>query len=72
MKTWIIILSVLVVVLYLLSKGLANYIRNDSDAKLEYVLYKGLSKLGIAYSIVVLLCELAFLVDVILLLIYFL
>lgn len=72
MKTWIIILSVLVIVLYLLSRGVANYIKTDRTARVEYWLTQGTSNWGITYAIIVLLCELAFIVDIVLLLIYFL
>ena len=72
MKTWIIILSTLVVVLYLLAKGLANYISGDRQARVEYWLTQGTSRLGIAHTIMCFLLYLVFIVDIVLLLIYFL
>jgi len=72
MKTWIIIISTLVVVLYLVAKGLANYIKNDQTARVEYWLTQGTSGLGIAHTIISFVLYLAFIADIVLLLIYFL
>lgn len=72
MKTWIIILSVLVIVLPGVAKGIAEYIKTDPTAKLDYLIKQGLSTAGIVYTITILLWELSLVVDVVLLLIYFL
>ena len=72
MKTWIIILTVLVIILPIFAKGIAEYIKTDPTAKLDYLIKQGTSGWGCAYSIVVILWELTLIADVVLFLCYIL
>lgn len=72
MKTWIIIVTILALVLYLVAKGMANYISSDRTARTEYIITGGMSHLGIAHTLISLLFYLVIIADIALLLIYFL
>ena len=52
MKTWIIVLAIVFVVLELVKRGLANYIRNDKTERAKYYFYDGVTTLGMIYGIV--------------------
>ena len=72
MKTWIIVLAIVFVVLELVKRCLANYIRNDKTERIKYYIHDGVTTLGMIYGIVSLLCALAGCTDFILLFIYLL
>ena len=72
MKAWIIVLTIVFVVLELVKRGLANYIRNDKTERIKYYVYDGATTLGVIYGIVSLLCALVGCTDFILLFIYLL
>ena len=72
MKTWIIVLAIIFVVLELVKRCLANYIRNDKTERIKYYVYDGATTLGVIYGIVSLLCILVGCTYLILLLSYLL
>lgn len=45
MKTWIIVLAIVFVVLELVKRGLANYIRNDKTERVRYYFLNGATTL---------------------------
>ena len=57
MKTWIIVLAIVFVVLELVKRCLANYIRNDKTERIKYYIYDGVTTLGVIHGIVFLLCS---------------
>ena len=70
MKTWIIVLAIVSVVLELVKRCLANYIRNDKTERVRYYFLNGATTLGLIYGIISLLCVLVSCTDFILLFIY--
>ena len=72
MKTWIIVLAIVFVVLELVKRCLANYIRNDKTERVRYYFLNGATTLGEMHGIVSLLCALVGCTDFILLFIYLL
>ena len=72
MKTWIIVLAIVFVVLELVKRCLANYIRNDKTERAKYYFCNGATTLGVIYGIASLLCILVGCTDLILLFIYLL
>ena len=72
MKTWIIVLAIVFIVLELVKRGLANYIRNDKTERVRYYFLNGATTLGVIHGIVSLLCKLVGCTDFILLFIYLL
>ena len=70
MKTWIIVLAIVFVVLELIKRCIANYIRNDKTERIKYYFLNGATTLGVIHGIVSLLCVLVSCTDFILLFIY--
>ena len=70
MKTWIIVLAIVFVVLELVKRCLANYIKNDKTERIKYYFLNGATTLGVIHGIVSLLCVLVSCTDFILLFIY--
>lgn len=70
MKTWIIVLAIIFVVLWLAKNALGNYIKNDKTESLKYYYSQGTSKLGIWYGLMALVTTLVGAADVILLFIF--
>ena len=70
MKTWIIVLTIVFVVVELVKRGLANYIRNDKTERVRYYFLNGATTLGLIHGIVSFLCVLVSCTDFILLFIY--
>ena len=72
MKAWIIVLTIVFVVLELVKRGRANYIRNDKTERVRYYFLNGATTLGLIHGIVSFLCVLVSCTDFILLFIYLL
>lgn len=70
MKTWIIVLVIIFVILWLAKTALGNYIKNDKTESLKYYYSQGTSKLGIWYGLMALVTTLVGAADVILLFIF--
>lgn len=69
MKIWIIALTIAFILLKIIQKGIANYIRNDKDEKLKYYFSQGTSPLGLWHGLFSILCTLVGFADAILVII---
>ena len=72
MKGWIIGLAIVFAVFKLIQCALANYIRNDKDEKVKYVVFQGSTTLGLLHGLFSVLSTLVGVAEAILLLVYFL
>ena len=69
MKVWIIVLSIIYIFLFIVEKGIANYIRNDSEESFKYKLLHCASPLGIWHGCIAALATLVGFADLILIII---
>ena len=69
MKTWIIILSIVFILLFVVRTSIANYIRNDKTERVKYYFLDGATPIGIWHGIIYLLEKLVGFADVILIII---
>lgn len=66
MKIWIIALTIAFILLKIIQKGIANYIRNDKDEKLKYYFSQGTSPLGLWHGLFSILSTLVGASDIVL------
>ena len=66
MKIWIIVLTIAFILLKIIQKGIANYIRNDKDEKLKYYFSQGTSPLGLWHGLFSILSTLVGASDIVL------
>ena len=72
MKTAIIVLTIIIVALFLYARGIKHHIKNNDWEKMMHALTKGTNKKGNTYSTVTFLWEMLLVVDILLMLMYFL
>ena len=70
MKTWIIILTILYFALKFSCRSMSNYIKNNSEERIRYIILGGSTSLGCCYSILSIIKSLVLYVDAVLMIIF--